>query len=48
MTSPISTPAWQVRAVAVIVAAFLLGPLVVVLPISFTDRNYLSLPSAVS
>jgi putative spermidine/putrescine transport system permease protein len=45
MNSPISMPTWQVRAVAVVVAAFLLGPLPFVLPISFTDRSYLSLPS---
>ncbi|WP_258052401.1 ABC transporter permease [Mesorhizobium sp. INR15] len=32
-------------ALAITVAVFLLGPLVFVLPISFTDRNYLSMPS---
>lgn len=41
----LSRPSLQVQALAVLVALFLLGPLVAVLPISLTDRSYLSLPS---
>ncbi|MBX3568658.1 MAG: ABC transporter permease [Rhizobiaceae bacterium] len=38
-------PTFGVQALAVVVAAFLLVPLIFVLPISLTDRSYLSLPS---
>lgn len=45
MTGYTSRPSWPVLALAALVAAFLLGPLAFVLPISFTDNSYLSMPS---
>lgn len=45
MTGQGTRPTFGVQALAVAVAAFLLLPLVFVLPISLTDRSYLSMPS---
>lgn len=45
MASSVSRPSLHTRMLAVLVALFLLVPLVFVLPISLTDRAYLSLPA---
>lgn len=44
MSRALTRPSRGVQAIAIVAAVFLLAPILVVLPISVTDRAYLSLP----